>query len=375
MTIKISGRIDSSNAAEVEKNINAQIGDFDGDIVLDAAELEYISSTGLRVILRVKKKNSSTVIVNCSTEVYEIFDMTGFTEMMDISKAYRELSVEGCEVIGEGANGIVYRTDPDTIVKVYKNPDSLDEIHNERELARKAFVLGVPTAIPYDVVKVGEYYGSVFELLNAKSFAALIRDGEDIDTLAKQSVDILKTIHSNILQDGELPSKRQEAIGWANYVKPYLPDEIGDKLLKLITEIPECNVMIHGDYHVKNIMRQGSENLLIDMDTLALGHTVFEFSQMYIAYLGFSETDPTDVKRFLGIELEEARAFFNCSVKHYFEGRDDDFISSVVDMARIIAYTRMMRRAIKHKNNSTGVVENCTKNLCKLVPATDKLYY
>ena len=83
-------------------------------------------------------------------------------------------AAEGCEVIGEGANGIVYRTDPDTIVKVYKNHDALEEIHNERELARKAFVLGIPTAIPYDVVRVGEGYGSVFELLNAKSFAKII---------------------------------------------------------------------------------------------------------------------------------------------------------------------------------------------------------
>ena len=60
MTIKISGRIDSSNAAEVEKNINAQIGDFDGDIVLDAAELEYISSAGLRI--QVQKIRSTTAL-------------------------------------------------------------------------------------------------------------------------------------------------------------------------------------------------------------------------------------------------------------------------------------------------------------------------
>ena len=122
------------------------------------------------MLLRLKKAHNGFKIINCKPEVYDIFDMTGFVEMMEISKAYRELSIDGCEVIGEGANGIVYRTDPDTIVKVYKNHDALEEIHNERELARKAFVMGIPTAIPYDVVKVGDYYGSVFELLNAKSF-------------------------------------------------------------------------------------------------------------------------------------------------------------------------------------------------------------
>ena len=68
--------------------------------------------------------------------------------MTEVRKAYRVISVEGCELLGQGANGRVYRIDPDTIVKIYLNPDSLPEIQRERELARLAFVAGVPTAIP-----------------------------------------------------------------------------------------------------------------------------------------------------------------------------------------------------------------------------------
>ena len=57
--------------------------------------------------------------------------MTGFAEMIEIRKAYRTVSVNGCEVIGAGANGKVYRIDPDTIIKVYRNPDALPEIRPE----------------------------------------------------------------------------------------------------------------------------------------------------------------------------------------------------------------------------------------------------
>ena len=53
-------------------------------------------------------------------------------------------------MLGEGANGKVYRYDSDTIVKVYKDSVSLEDIKRERELARTAFILGIPTAIPYD---------------------------------------------------------------------------------------------------------------------------------------------------------------------------------------------------------------------------------
>ena len=124
LTIHLSGRVDSGNAQDVEEAIKQMVDGRSGDqIVLDLEDLEYVSSAGLRVILRLAKSAGTFKIVNASSAVYEIFDMTGFTEMFEITKAYRRISVEGCEVIGKGANGEVYRIDPDTIVKVYLNPD------------------------------------------------------------------------------------------------------------------------------------------------------------------------------------------------------------------------------------------------------------
>ena len=52
---------------------------------MDCSDLEYISSAGLRVILRLRKQDSELKVTNVSSEVYEIFDMTGFTEMMEIT--------------------------------------------------------------------------------------------------------------------------------------------------------------------------------------------------------------------------------------------------------------------------------------------------
>lgn len=377
--INLSGRIDSSNAAKVEKKINEQIGNDCEELELDASELEYISSAGLRVILRLKKANATTKVINCMPEVYEIFDMTGFTEMMDISKAYRKLSVDGCEVIGEGANGLVYRIDADTIIKVYKNPDSLDEIHNERELARKAFVMGIPTAIPYDVVQVGELYGSVFELLDAKSFAKLIKEENDVETLAKDSVDILKTIHSTMLSDGELPDKRKEAIGWAEKCLPYLPEEIGGKLVQLMKEVPKTNNMLHGDYHIKNIMRQNGENLLIDMDTLAMGHPIFEFAAIFAAYKGFCCGDPENSAKFLGISTEQCLAFLDASFRYYFEDKSDEEIERIKNCAAVICYARILRRTYEKFGEDTpehkAMIEFCKQYLTENVPKTQKLYF
>ena len=152
LVIVLSGKINSSNASAVENELRELCREHPCDSVeLDCDALEYCTSAGLRVILRLKQNVDDTVLMNVNADLYNIFEMTGFTEMMEVHKAYRVISVEDCEVIGQGANGKVYRIDPDTIVKVYLNPDALPEIHRGRELARLAFVAGVPTAIPYDV--------------------------------------------------------------------------------------------------------------------------------------------------------------------------------------------------------------------------------
>ncbi len=215
LTVFLCGHIDSANAAEVEANITAEREKTPSDnIIIDAEKLEYISSAGLRIILRIRKDMPDLKIINVSPEVYEILDMTGFTEMITVEKAYRVISVDGCEVIGQSANGKVYRIDRDTIVKVYLNPDSLPDIHRERELARKAFVLGIPTAIPYDVVRVGDGYGSVFELLNAKSFAKIIiEDPNRFDEVIEMSVDLLKKIHGTLVKPGDMPDMKEVVLG------------------------------------------------------------------------------------------------------------------------------------------------------------------
>ena len=70
MKIELRGRIDSNNAAAVEQDILTQLaGGNAQEIILDAADLEYISSAGLRVILRLKKSCPALKIVNVNSEV------------------------------------------------------------------------------------------------------------------------------------------------------------------------------------------------------------------------------------------------------------------------------------------------------------------
>ena len=379
LTINLSGHIDSANASEVEEEINRiKAENPAGNLVIDTENLDYISSAGLRIILRLRKECPDLKVINVSSEIYEIFDMTGFTEMIKIEKAYKTLSVEGCEVIGQGANGKVYRIDRDTIVKYYMNPDSLEDIQRERDLARKAFVMGIPTAIPYDIVRIGEGYGSVFELLNATSFAKiLINEPERFDEVVSMSVDLLKKIHSTELKPGEMPDMRDNALVWADFCRNEIGTEAGDKLCAMVEAIPVDLHMMHGDFHIKNVMLQDGEVLLIDMDTLCTGNPIFELGQMYNAYRGFSETDHENVKRFLGIDYETADRFWRSCLSGYLGTDDEAKLDEVEKKAKIVGYSRILRREIRHGKGETEYSRNqiafLKENLPKLVMEVDSL--
>ena len=377
--IAVEGRIDASNAAAAEEKIfSIKQANPGKHTVVDADKLEYISSAGLRVILRLRKEEPKLAIINVASDVYEVFDMTGFTDMVTIEKAYRRMSVEGCEFIAKGANGAVYRYDNETIVKTYFAKDALPEIKQERENARRAFVLGINTAIPYGIVRVGDGYGTVTELLNATSVTKLIRaNPDDMTQAAKYYIDMLKNIHSIEVDDGEVLDMKETALAWADFVADHIPETQGKKLRALIEAVPKRNTLMHGDYHTNNIMVQNGEPLLIDMDTLCMGHPVFELGSMFNAFVGYSELDHQNMMDFFGYSFETAGKFWNMALKLYLGTEDEAVCQSVAEKAMIIGYTRMLRRAIRRPQeaDSPAKIARCKEMLAMMLEKLDTLCF
>lgn len=379
MTVYLTGKIDSSNSEAIDREIAGVLSSAEhNDLVIDMEGLDYISSAGLRVMLKLRKKYPKLRIINVSPDVYEIFDVTGFTQMMKVQRAYRVFDITGCEVVGEGANGKVYRLAQDTIVKVYRRAESLDDIKRETELARTAFVLGIPTAIPYDVVKVGDTYGSVFELLNAKSFAELLReDTANLEMIAKNSVEIAKIIHSTPAPEN-LPMEKETVLRWIDAIRDYLTKEQYEKFVSLVESLTEKGTMIHGDLHIKNIMQQNDETLLIDMDTLCIGHPIYELAFMFNAYEGFGVVDKGVIERFLGISAETAYRLWRRTLELYLETEDKDRLDEVEEKAALIGYLRVMRRRIRLGNDdeeSKALIQACNEKIVALLEKVDTLEF
>ena len=151
LTVYLEGHVDTASAPEVEGAITSLVEELrPARIVLDASRLTYLSSAGLRIVMRLLKRCDDVRIVNARPAVYDVLDMTGVAEMLPVTRLPREQSLEGLRQIGAGAFGRVYRLDAERVIKVYApevNP--LDKIERERAVARQAFSHGIPSAIPF----------------------------------------------------------------------------------------------------------------------------------------------------------------------------------------------------------------------------------
>jgi uncharacterized protein (TIGR02172 family) len=307
LLIALAGRIDTNNAAQVEQDILALIAQNPGKTpAFDAAELEYISSAGLRVLMKVRKAAKVSVAVeNVSPDVYEIFETTGFTEILEVKKALRKVSVEGCELLGQGGNGSVYRLDEDKIVKVYKPWMKLEEIQREQSFARTAFVNGVPSVIAYDVVQVGDCLGVVFELLKSDTLGhAIAAHPEKLEEYVDQYVALAKTLHSTHVAPGTFTELRQVLHGRVPKLAQWCSQEEMDLLDSLIDCIPDSDTLTHNDLHPGNIMIQDGELVLIDMPEVTIAPPICDLVSIFRDMISAPKSTPDAIESSVGMGVD-----------------------------------------------------------------------
>ena len=345
LVITLSGRIDSSNAAEVSGQILSAIQAHpDLSWILDADRLDYVSSAGLRIFLSLSKKSPSRVILrNVSSLIYETLSITGFTEILDVKKQLRSISVDGCPEIGRGAIGTVYRLDADTIVKVYQIPDCLPMIENEQKRAKQAFIRGIPTAISYDIVRVGDKYGSVFEMVKAENCNdRLIKDPDHKDDIIRQYVKLVKAVHAVEMKPGELPDAREIYNGYLDDIAGIMPKDMVRRLLNLLEAMPEDLHTVHGDIQMKNVMLSESEPLFIDMESLCTGNPVFDFAGLWVAYCAFNLEEPTNSMDFFGIDSETSFGIYHKVLALYLGDVSDDKLRQAEERIMVLGYIRFL---------------------------------
>ena len=365
LTLFFEGELNSYNSDFIEKEIEDVLTQNKFQtLYLDFAKLQYISSAGLRIVLKLKQKYDDTHVINAGLDVYDVLQMTGFTNIMDVKKAIKEMSVDGAEIIGEGFFSTVYRIDKDTIIKVFNRTSDEKQIERELKLAKQAFVLGIPTAISFDIVKVKDKLGVRFEMLDCMSLKnAFNKYPEKYEELLNKYVDLLKKINSTECFDPAVPNIKKFFIEKAEALKGIIDDAHYQKALELIKNVPDRSTFVHGDCHFKNIMVQGEEFLLIDMDTLSVGHPIFELANLRCPYVAFEEDCPGNNEQFFGLSADYCKKLYDDIIRLYFGNEDE----SIKDKIALVCYIHMVWWTLTNQKDNTKRLNGCKDRLVALL--------
>jgi len=264
--------------------------------------------------------------------------MTGFTKIMNVEKAMRRLSVDGCQVIGRGGVGVVYRINDDTIIKVFREGTTLTDVQTEINMAKEAFVLGMPTAISFDVVRVGNQYGLVYELLKADTLSACIaRQPERLDEFARLYADLFRGLHSiEVPQGGSIPSSIEREQQAVNIISRYFDTESTDLLMRILDAIPQGNRLLHCDLQTKNAMVQNGELMLIDMGEVGYGHPIIDLGHAYSAMMSLVG----NYEQIIGIPKELSNSLWLKMIQYYFDKESKEFIEHRIAQIEVVACVR-----------------------------------
>ena len=359
VTLILAGRLDTATSAKASADIERALATVPviSRLTCDAGQLEYISSSGLRILLSLAKRYKDFRITEVQSLVYEVLDTTGFTKIMTVERALRQLSVEGCEVIGVGGVGTVYRLDGDTIIKVFREGTTIEEVRREITMSKEAFVMGMPTAISFDVVRVGCQYGLVYELLQADTLSACIkREPGRIDEFARKYAELFHQLHAiEVPGESSVPCAIERERQQIRHIRRYFPQESIDLMLRIVDAIPDANRLLHLDLQTKNAMVQNGELMLIDMGEVGYGHPLLDLGHAYSAMV----TLVGDYDKIIGMPRELGQKLWSRAIDYYLEGMPAEVVKQHKAQIEVVSCVRSFSWLALSDSFPEAVINEC----------------
>lgn len=339
VTLKFSGRIDAEAAPKVQKMIEDELLKASQDLksinlTLDATNLSYISSAGLRILLSLKKKTAGLSVVNASAEVCDIFNVTGFDNFITISGKLKEVSIDGLVLVGAGRNSKTYRLDKEKVIKVYNEDVAYETVLREQELTKKAIGLGIDTVISYGVVSCAGSFGAIYEMLDAKSIMEWIKsDPDNEDLYLKKFVDFVKKNHEIKITGSEIKSIKKryyDRIDMLMDSGSFTHDE-AMSARQIIFSIPDKDNYVHGDCHIANVMysKKTEELFFLDLPEFSKGNPIFDIFGMAWLRLAPKVLDNDELIKFTNIKPEALERIWKKLLSYYFDTTDNSIIDEL----------------------------------------------
>lgn len=368
LVLAVTGIVNAGNATDFFDSISQERQKAPNkSVTLDFGAVEYLTSAGLRALLRLHH-SSSIRIINAQPSVMEILETTGFTKMMSVEQRLREVSIDGAKLVGRGANGEVYQLPDETVVKLFTPDTPLAVVRHERELAQQSLIQGIPTAIAYDIVTCGDRYGTVYEVVNSKPLSRFFSTQPDqFESYARKYVDLLRLIHATSAPASGFPRAKDIYHGYIVECSEWYTSEELATLGSLVDSIPDRDTLLHGDFHANNIMVMDGELLLIDMGDVSCGHPVFDFLATAATQANLVDLDPTYAETHTRMPVQTIKRLWSYLLAHYFDSASADEVARIDSQVRLfsklkVAFAPVIARGIPRELIEASV-EDARHNL------------
>ncbi|MDO4537119.1 MAG: anti-sigma factor antagonist [Coriobacteriales bacterium] len=372
LTITLDDRIDTSNANGIRDEIFSTLeSQQPSAVVLDAGSLNYISSAGIRVVIGLLKRlNGKVSLIDASPDVYNVFEMTGVSQMMEVHKRLREVSLDNATFLNKGGNGEIWRLDPETVIKVYNPGAALDKIRRENDVARVAFTSGLPCAIPFDTVRVGDRYGIVFELLDAETVGHTVsKNPERVGEFGRVMGELMREMHHTKVDSPDMPRMTEKANAWIDYLaENYLEADDAALMRSVVEAIPETETLLHLDFHEGNVMIQDDELVLIDLDDMCIGNPLYDLVAHWVGHVMSPQTTPEATEKSFGMSAELTTQLFYPTMQAYFGTDDAQVIERHNQTMQLFSLFFVMLYLAKGKDSSNLTPERIQGVLQQILP-------
>lgn len=247
------------------------------------------------------------------------------------------IDIKGKLPFAKGGTGECYMIDEETILKLYYENIPEEIVTNEKKCAKKAFVAGIPTAISFQIVKIDNRNGILYERLDASTLSQEIaKHPENIEALGKRYAQIAKAIHGIKGNPNEFERTVDTIYPVVDKID-YIDERKKTNIRNFLREIEKDDTYVHGDFNPNNVMiSPEKEPLLIDMGGMTIGNPMFDVASLRFSFFHAGTFADDEINEFTGMTGKQQRELWNIFVKEYFDVNSFEEALEISENARRI---------------------------------------
>ena len=176
----------------------------------------------------------------------------------------KEMSIDNLDLIAQGGMGKLYRINDEQILKVF-NDITLEELEKQKTSSVELIKAMVPTAISFEMVRVGDKYGIIYEFLNSTSVGKALADHpEKVQEIGEKMGMLLKEQHEASMSGRALEYMNDRANSWIDKIEnKFIKEKDARMLRQIVKAIPRGHSLLHCDFHEGNVMIHNGEYMLV----------------------------------------------------------------------------------------------------------------